>query len=172
MFGKFTLFKHLAEKVWQMNRSAKGLLMVTISLDGFSLVKYSQFANFAKLSTCQTFLLYVYIVYVASQPSISVHYIGFNFYSFTRLWVCYTTCQALVVENSHNHVHCKQYCHNVWQPCHHLVQCTQPCHNLVTTSLSQTWLLCMDYIDHAPGEVRKIYNNQRMVDMLYAWQKF
>ena len=37
MFGEFTLFKHLAEKVWQMNRSVKGLLIVTTTLDGFSL---------------------------------------------------------------------------------------------------------------------------------------
>ena len=32
MFGKFTLFNCLAEKVWQMNRSAKGLLIVTTNL--------------------------------------------------------------------------------------------------------------------------------------------
>ena len=38
MFGESTLFKRLAEKVWRMNRSAKGLSMVTINLDGFSLV--------------------------------------------------------------------------------------------------------------------------------------
>ena len=33
MFGEF---KCLAEKVWQMNRSAKRLLIVTTNLDGFS----------------------------------------------------------------------------------------------------------------------------------------
>ena len=37
-FGKFTLFKCLAKKVWQMNRSAKVLLIVTTNLDDFSLI--------------------------------------------------------------------------------------------------------------------------------------
>ena len=32
MFGEFTLFKHLSEKVWRMNRSAKGLLIVNTIL--------------------------------------------------------------------------------------------------------------------------------------------
>ena len=36
MFGEFTLFKRLAGKIWQMNRSAKGLLIVTTNFDGFS----------------------------------------------------------------------------------------------------------------------------------------
>ena len=58
MFGEFTLFKHLAGKVWQMNRSAKGLLIVTTTLDGFGLVNRGQFTKFAKLSTHQTFPLY------------------------------------------------------------------------------------------------------------------
>ena len=31
-FGEFTLFRRLAEKVWQMNRSAKELLIVTNNL--------------------------------------------------------------------------------------------------------------------------------------------
>ena len=48
-------FKCLAEKIWQMNKSAKGLLIVATTLDGFSLVDR---LRFAKLSTCQTFLLY------------------------------------------------------------------------------------------------------------------
>ena len=34
MFGKFTFFKCLAEKFWQMNRSAKGLFVETTKLDG------------------------------------------------------------------------------------------------------------------------------------------
>ena len=38
MFGEVTLFKHLVEKVWQMNRSPKGLLIVTTNLEDFSLV--------------------------------------------------------------------------------------------------------------------------------------
>ena len=42
MFGEFTLFKHLAEKVWQMDRSAKGLLIVTTNLDGFNLMNHRQ----------------------------------------------------------------------------------------------------------------------------------
>ena len=58
MFGKFTLFKRLVKKVWQINRSAKGILILTTNLDGFSLVKCKQFAKFIKLSTCQTFPLY------------------------------------------------------------------------------------------------------------------
>ena len=60
MFGEFTFFRRLVGKVGQMNRSAKGLLIVTIAttLDGFSLANYSQFAKFAKLSTRQTFPLY------------------------------------------------------------------------------------------------------------------
>ena len=37
MFGEFTLFKHLAEKIWRMNRLAKGLLIVTTTLYGFNL---------------------------------------------------------------------------------------------------------------------------------------
>ena len=54
MFGHFTLFKHMVKKVWQMNRSTRGLLIVTTTLDGFSLVNCRQFAKFAKLSTRQT----------------------------------------------------------------------------------------------------------------------
>ena len=39
MLGKFTLFKCLVEKVWRMNRSAKGLLIVTKLLTKMSLDK-------------------------------------------------------------------------------------------------------------------------------------
>ena len=46
------------KKVWRMNGSAKGLLMITTNLDGFSLVNRRRFAKLTKLSTCQTFLLY------------------------------------------------------------------------------------------------------------------
>ena len=46
------------KKVWRMNRSAKGLSMVGIDLDGFSLANRLQFAKFAKLSPCQAFPLY------------------------------------------------------------------------------------------------------------------
>ena len=37
MFGEFTLFKRFVGKVWRMNRSAKGLLITTTTLNGFSL---------------------------------------------------------------------------------------------------------------------------------------
>ena len=46
------------KKVWRINRSAKGLSMVTTNLDGFSLANRRRFAKFAKLSPRQTFLLY------------------------------------------------------------------------------------------------------------------
>ena len=46
------------KKVWRMNRSAKELLIVTTTLDGFSLANHRQFAKFVRLSVCQTFLLY------------------------------------------------------------------------------------------------------------------
>ena len=46
------------KKVWRMNRSAIGLSMVTINLDGFSLANRRRFAKFAKLSPRQTFPLY------------------------------------------------------------------------------------------------------------------
>ena len=58
MFGESTIFERLAEKVWQMNRSAKELSMVGINLDGFSLVNRLRFAKFAKLSPRQTFPQY------------------------------------------------------------------------------------------------------------------
>ena len=49
--------------IWQMNRSAKGLSMVAINLDGFSLVNRLRFVKFAKLSPRQTFPLYgIYIL--------------------------------------------------------------------------------------------------------------
>ena len=53
MFGEFTLLRN---EVWQMNASAKGLLIVTTDLDSYSLVNCRQFSKFAKLSTLQTFL--------------------------------------------------------------------------------------------------------------------
>ena len=46
------------KKVWRMNRSAKGLSMVTTNLDGFSLANCRRFAKFTKLSPRQTFPLY------------------------------------------------------------------------------------------------------------------
>ena len=56
MFGKFTLFK---QKVWQMNTSAKGLLIVNTNLDGFRLPNHRQFAKFAKLSRYTVTTIYV-----------------------------------------------------------------------------------------------------------------
>ena len=58
IFGKSTIFECLAEKVWRMNISAKGLSMVAIHLDGFRLANHLRFAKFAKLSPHQTFPLY------------------------------------------------------------------------------------------------------------------
>ena len=50
MFGESTIFERLAKKVWRMNGSAKGLSMVGINFDGFSLASRLRFAKFAKLS--------------------------------------------------------------------------------------------------------------------------
>ena len=55
MFGEFTVFGR--KKVWRMNRSAKGLLILTTTLDGFSLTNCRRFAKFTKFSTHQTFPL-------------------------------------------------------------------------------------------------------------------
>ena len=38
MFGESEWIMILAKNVWQMNRSAKGLLIVTTKLDGFRLM--------------------------------------------------------------------------------------------------------------------------------------
>ena len=48
----------LFSSIWQMNRSAKGLLIVTTTLDDFSLANHRQLVKVAKLSTRQTFPLY------------------------------------------------------------------------------------------------------------------
>ena len=58
MLGEFAIFKRLAEKSLANDRSAKELLIVMTTLDGFSLANCRRFAKFAKLSTCQTFPLY------------------------------------------------------------------------------------------------------------------
>ena len=47
MLHELTLFKRLVKKLWRINRSAKGLLIVATNLNGFSL------AN--RLQVCQTF---------------------------------------------------------------------------------------------------------------------
>ena len=60
-FGEFILFKYLTEKVWQINRSVKRLLIVSTNLDGFSLANHERFTKFTKLSPCQIFPLYNYI---------------------------------------------------------------------------------------------------------------
>ena len=41
-----------------MNRSVRWVLIVTTTVDGFSLANHRRFAKFAKLSTRQTFPLY------------------------------------------------------------------------------------------------------------------
>ena len=63
------------KKVWQMNRSTKGLLIVTTNLDGFSLVNRRRFTKFAKFSTHQTFPLYIQYahMYIYTQTHTSVH---------------------------------------------------------------------------------------------------
>ena len=48
-FGKFTL----SDKVWQMNR-----VIVTTTLDGFSLANHRRFAKTAEVSTHQTFSIW------------------------------------------------------------------------------------------------------------------
>ena len=65
MFGEFTLFKCLVKKVWRMNRSAKGLLIVTINLEGFSLANCRRFAKIAKLSC--------YMVILITRPDTGVN---------------------------------------------------------------------------------------------------
>ena len=44
------LFFLWRKKAWEMNRSAKGLLMVTTNLDGFSLANHRRFTKSATLS--------------------------------------------------------------------------------------------------------------------------
>ena len=46
------------KKVWQINRLANRLSIVSTKLDGFSLANHRRFAIFAKLSPRQTFPLY------------------------------------------------------------------------------------------------------------------
>ena len=41
-----------------MNRSSHKVVIITTSLDGFSLANHWRFTKFAKLSPCQTFPLY------------------------------------------------------------------------------------------------------------------
>ena len=50
MFSEFAIFKRLAERSLVNDRSAKGLLIVMITLDGFSLAICRRFAEFTKLS--------------------------------------------------------------------------------------------------------------------------
>ena len=64
------------KKVWRMNRSAKGLSMVTTNLDGFSLANRRRFAKFAKLSPRQTFPLYGIYYHEAHQMPIKSTSIG------------------------------------------------------------------------------------------------
>ena len=63
--GKVWLGERLANllfsSIWQnrqINRSAKRLLTVTTTLDGFSLVNHRRFTKYTKLYTHQTFPLY------------------------------------------------------------------------------------------------------------------
>ena len=54
-FGESSIWR---KKVWQINRSANRLSIVSTKLDGFSLANHRRFTKFAKLSPHQTFLLY------------------------------------------------------------------------------------------------------------------
>ena len=74
-FGEFALSKHLAEKVWRMNRSANRLSIVTTNLDDFSLANHGRFAKFAKLSPRQTFPPYG-IILVFIDYYIFTYYLG------------------------------------------------------------------------------------------------
>jgi len=40
-FGEFTCFEHLAKKVWRMNGFSQKVIIVSINLDGFSLMNCS-----------------------------------------------------------------------------------------------------------------------------------
>ena len=57
-FGELTRFEHWRMKVWQINKSANRLLIVSTNLDGFSLANRELFTKSAKLFPCQTFSLY------------------------------------------------------------------------------------------------------------------
>ena len=58
--GELTRFEHLAKKVWQINRSANRLLMISTNLDGCSLANHVQFAKFANVSPAKVSLHTVY----------------------------------------------------------------------------------------------------------------
>ena len=68
IFGEITLSDIWQKKVWRMNRSAKGLLIETVSILWMALVR--RFAELAKLSTRQTFPLYGICLQVQSHQYI------------------------------------------------------------------------------------------------------
>ena len=49
-FGELIRLSILQKKMWQINKSANRLLIISTNLDGFSLVNHGRFAKFAKLS--------------------------------------------------------------------------------------------------------------------------
>ena len=61
MLGEFTLFKCLVEKSLANDRSAKRLLIITTTLDGFSLANCRRFAKFTKLSRYTEIGFFMYI---------------------------------------------------------------------------------------------------------------
>ena len=72
------LFQVFGEKVWQINRSAKKLLIVNIDLNGFSLVNHGWLTKFAKLyptklSCFMALYLYMTIVYTCVSLNSSLH---------------------------------------------------------------------------------------------------
>ena len=79
-------FRAFGKNVLQINKTSKGLLIVSNNLDDFSLENHRQFAEFAKLFPSQTFLLYgkrpcsysIYVSYLchgcsALEPNIGSH---------------------------------------------------------------------------------------------------
>ena len=55
------------KKIWWMNRSAKGLLIINTTLDGFSLANCRRFAEFAKLSRYTVYCTYYVITLIDTQ---------------------------------------------------------------------------------------------------------
>ena len=71
------------KKVWRMNRSAKGLLIVTTNLDGFSLVNHRYLPNSPNFLPAK---LYCYIQYVIFE--------GHKFYRFCNDFII---CEILLL---------------------------------------------------------------------------
>ena len=55
------------KKIWQMNRSANRLLIVSTNLDGFSLVNHGQFVKFAKLFRYTVLIMLIHGIIIFLQ---------------------------------------------------------------------------------------------------------